>query len=65
MAGLEEAELTQFVAAFLAVRVAYTIAYMTTSTQMPTLARSGLWITGVWMCFRTIIRAAAAMDTKA
>ncbi|CAA9958480.1 MAPEG domain containing protein [Pyrenophora teres f. maculata] len=65
MAGLEEAELTKFVTSFLAVRLTYTVAYMTTCTQAPTLARSGLWITGVWMCFRTIIQAATAMDIKA
>ncbi|RMZ69013.1 ADP-ribosylation factor [Pyrenophora seminiperda CCB06] len=64
MAGLEEVQLSRFVTCFLAVRVAYTVAYMTTCTQLPTLIRSGLWITGVGMCFDTMIRAAAAMNTK-
>lgn len=65
MAGLEEVQLTKFITSFLAVRVAYTVVYTITSTQAPTVVRSGLWMAGIWMCFRTIIRAAAAMDNKA
>ncbi|KAI4641644.1 hypothetical protein J4E93_007742 [Alternaria ventricosa] len=64
MAGLPQGELASFSASFLAVRVAYTAAYITTSTQAPTLVRSGLWIASVSMCFRTIIRAAGAMATE-
>lgn len=65
MTGLAQDELATFSTAFLAVRVAYTVAYITTSAQAPTLVRSGLWIAGVSMCFRTIIRAAGAMAIKA
>jgi hypothetical protein len=42
MAGLKEAELTTFVSYFLAIHVAYTVAYITTSSQAPTFIRSGL-----------------------
>ncbi|RYN94955.1 hypothetical protein AA0121_g181 [Alternaria tenuissima] len=65
MAGLAQNELAKFGASFLAVRIAYTIAYITTSTQAPTLIRSSLWIAGVSLCFRTIIRAAGAMAAEA
>ncbi|KAI4947517.1 hypothetical protein J4E91_006337 [Alternaria rosae] len=64
MAGLPQDELAMFSASFLATRVAYTAAYITTSTQAPTLVRSGLWIASVSLCFRTIIRAAGAMATE-
>ena len=69
MAGLAQNELAKFGASFLAVRIAYTIAYtiayITTSTQAPTLIRSSLWIAGVSLCFRTIIRAAGVMAAEA
>jgi hypothetical protein len=61
MAGLKQEELTTFVSYFLAVRVAYTVAYVTTSTQGPTFIRSALFIAGLSLCLRTVIRAAAAM----
>jgi uncharacterized MAPEG superfamily protein len=65
MAGLAQNELAKFGAWFLAVRIAYTVAYIMTSTQAPTLIRSSLWIAGVSLCFRTIIRAAGAMAAEA
>jgi uncharacterized MAPEG superfamily protein len=61
MAGPKKDELDAFVTYFMAVRVAYTVAYITTSTLGPTLIRSGLWIAGLSLCIRTIVRAAAAM----
>jgi uncharacterized MAPEG superfamily protein len=64
MAGLPEDELAAFGTSFLAVRAAYTVAYITTSTQAPTLARSGLWIASVSICFRTLVRAAGAMASE-
>lgn len=64
LAGLEQSELTTFVASFLAVRVAYTAVYVTHTTQGPTAARSVLWVAGVSLCFRTIIQAAAAMRNR-
>ena len=65
MAGLGQNELAKFGAWFLTVRIAYTVAYITTSTQAPTLIRSSLWIAGVSLCFRTIIRAAGVMAAEA
>ncbi|CAN9157975.1 unnamed protein product [Alternaria sp. RS040] len=65
MAGLAQSELAEFGAWCLAVRIAYTVAYITTSTQAPTLIRSSLWIAGVSLCFRTIIQAAGAMAAEA
>lgn len=62
MVGLAEEELDTFVSSFLAVRMAYTVAYITTSTQAPTLIRSGLWVAGLSLCFRVILRSAAVMD---
>jgi uncharacterized MAPEG superfamily protein len=64
MAGLKKTGLdglNGFAAMFLAIRVAYTGVYATHQTQGPTLVRSGLWMAGVALCFRTIIRAARAM----
>ena len=62
MAGLAAEELDTFVAFFFAVRIAYTVAYITTSTQAPTLIRSGLWVAGISLCFRVILRSAAVID---
>ncbi|KAH7385624.1 hypothetical protein BKA66DRAFT_461661 [Pyrenochaeta sp. MPI-SDFR-AT-0127] len=61
LAGLKKDDLTTFVASFLAVRIAYTVAYITTKTQGPTFIRSGLWAAGMSLCFRTIIQAAKAL----
>ncbi|KAB2101504.1 hypothetical protein AG0111_0g10236 [Alternaria gaisen] len=65
IAGLGQNELAKLAAWFLAVRIAYTVAYITTSTQAPTLIRSSLWIAGVSLCFCTIIRAAGVMAAEA
>jgi uncharacterized MAPEG superfamily protein len=64
MAGLKKQGLdgmTGFAALFLAVRVAYTGVYVTHETQGPTAVRSGLWMAGVALCFRTIFRAARVL----
>ncbi|OAL50676.1 hypothetical protein IQ07DRAFT_587327 [Pyrenochaeta sp. DS3sAY3a] len=61
MAGLNKSDLTSFVTSFLAVRILYTIVYVTHQTQGPTVLRSGLWVAGVSLCFRTIISAARAL----
>lgn len=64
MAGLKKQGLdglNGFAALFLAVRMIYTGVYVTHQTQGPTLARSGLWVAGVALCFRTIIRSARAL----
>ena len=65
MAGLKQDELSTFASYILAVRIAYTIAYVTTSTQGPTFVRSGLYIAGLSLCLRVIIRAAAVMGSNA
>ncbi|KAF1835483.1 hypothetical protein BDW02DRAFT_284097 [Decorospora gaudefroyi] len=65
MAGLKQDDLTAFVTAFLAIRVCYTVAYIMTSSQAPTLLRSGLWVAGFSLCFKVIIGAAAAMGSQA
>jgi uncharacterized MAPEG superfamily protein len=60
MAGLKKqglGGLNGFAALFLAIRVLYTGVYVTHQTQGPTIARSGLWMAGVALCFRTIFRA--------
>jgi uncharacterized MAPEG superfamily protein len=64
MAGLKKQGLdglNGFAAMYLAIRVIYTGVYVTHQTQGPTVIRSGLWIAGVALCFRTIIRAARAL----
>ncbi|KAH8730991.1 hypothetical protein GQ44DRAFT_746367 [Phaeosphaeriaceae sp. PMI808] len=53
--------LNGFAAMFLAIRVAYTGVYVSAETQGPTLLRSGPWMAGVAVCFRTIIRAARVL----
>ncbi|KAF2706873.1 hypothetical protein K504DRAFT_459298 [Pleomassaria siparia CBS 279.74] len=58
------AGMTGFAATFLAVRVAYTASYLTTSTNGPTFLRSGLWIAGFSMCFRIIFKAAKALGAS-
>jgi hypothetical protein len=65
MAGLNEVELATFASYFLAIHVAYTVAYITTSSQPPTFIRSGLWIAGFSQCIRIITRAAAALSNIA
>lgn len=61
MAGLRSEVLTKFVASFLAIRLAYTATYATTSTQGPTLIRTGLYFASVALCFQTLIEAAKAL----
>jgi uncharacterized MAPEG superfamily protein len=61
MAGLKQDELTTFVTRFLVVRIGYSIAYVTTSTQGPTFIRSGLWAWGLSLCLCIIVNPAAAM----
>ncbi|KAI8936339.1 hypothetical protein NX059_006753 [Plenodomus lindquistii] len=64
MAGLQENELTRFAVSFLAVRVAYTVVYISNTTKALSACRSLLWMTGVSLCMRTLVRAAGAMGTK-
>lgn len=67
MAGLKKDGvwgMTGFAASFLAVRVAYTAAYLTHKTQGQTMIRSGLWATGVGLCFRVIFKAAKALTNN-
>jgi uncharacterized MAPEG superfamily protein len=64
MAGLEQeglGGLNGFAASFLAVRLAYTTAYLTHETQGPTAVRSALWAVGVGLCLRVIFKAAKAL----
>lgn len=64
LAGLKKegiGGMTGFAATFLAVRLAYTAVYIGNTTQGPTLLRSGLWVTGVGLCFRIIFKAAKAL----
>lgn len=64
LAGLKKQGLdglNGFAAVFLAVRLAYTGVYVTHQTQGPTYIRSGLWVAGVALCFRTIIHAARTL----
>jgi uncharacterized MAPEG superfamily protein len=64
MAGLKRQGLNGlngFAALFLTIRMIYTGVYVTRQTQGPTLARSGLWMAGVALCFRTIFRAARVL----
>jgi uncharacterized MAPEG superfamily protein len=64
LAGLKKRGLdglNGFAALYLAIRVIYTGVYVTHETQGPTAARSGLWVAGVALCFRTIFQAARAL----
>lgn len=64
LAGLKKEGLggmNGFAASFLAVRVAYTIIYVRTTTQGPTVLRSGLWVAGLGLCFRIILKAAKSL----
>jgi uncharacterized MAPEG superfamily protein len=64
MAGLKNQGLdglNGFAAMYLGIRVVYTGVYVTHQTQGPTLIRSGLWMVGVALCFRTIVRAARSL----
>lgn len=53
--------LTGFAASFLALRVAYTIVYISNKTQGLAFMRSAVWATGVGLCFRIIIKSAKAL----
>jgi len=67
MAGLRKEGLggmTEFATTFLAVRVAYTVVYLTNKTQGPTLLRTGLWALGTGLCFRIILKAAKALGAS-
>lgn len=64
MAGLKKDGiwgLTGFAASFLAVRVLYSIVYVSNKTQGLSLVRSGLWAVSVGMCWRVIIKSAKAL----
>ncbi|KAH7080442.1 hypothetical protein BKA63DRAFT_488201 [Paraphoma chrysanthemicola] len=64
LAGLKKQGLdglNGFAAMYLAIRVLYTGVYATHETQGLTAARSGLWMAGFALCFRTIFQAARAL----
>ena len=65
MAGLKRegiGGLNGFVATFLAIRAIYTVIYVNNTTQGTTVLRSGLFFTGLGLCFSTIIRSAKALN---
>ncbi|KAF2804855.1 uncharacterized protein BDZ99DRAFT_144328 [Mytilinidion resinicola] len=64
MAGLKRDGiygLSGFAGLFLAIRVAYTVVYLGTTTNGPTVLRSTLWAAGSTLCVRVILEAARAL----
>ncbi|KAF2495838.1 hypothetical protein BU16DRAFT_526390 [Lophium mytilinum] len=65
MAGLKRDGihgLSGFAGLFLAIRVAYTVVYLRTTTTGPTLLRSTLWAAGSTLCVRVMLEAARALS---
>lgn len=65
MAGLKKEGiwgLNGFAALFLAIRAIYTAVYVNHTTQGLTAVRTGLFFTGLGLCFRIIIKSAKTLN---
>ncbi|KAF2094617.1 hypothetical protein NA57DRAFT_60642 [Rhizodiscina lignyota] len=64
LAGLEKSAMDRFVGAFLALRAAYFVQYISNSKKEYTWIRTVLWMGSVALSIRTIVQAAKAMGSK-
>lgn len=58
MMGLEKGDMERFAGTYLVLRAAYAVQFIATSRQRYTVVRSGLWLSSVVLCLRTMIKAA-------
>lgn len=64
VAGLDQSDLNIFAGGYLALRVLYTVFYLRTNTQLPTIVRSSAWVGMVGMCWAILLKSASAMSRK-
>lgn len=60
--GLPASQINRFAAKYLAVRVAFAVAYLGITDLRASFIRTGLWWTGNVLCFRTLVAATRALN---
>jgi len=63
-AGLPASQINRFAAKYLAVRVAFAVAYLGITDLRASFIRTGLWWTGNVLCFRTLLAATRALNAS-